>query len=197
MSLPHIVNSTRVTVHAAVPSDTAGPSALAPPQANAIPFVIEFQEQTNWCWAAVSKSVSHFFDLHSQWTQCRVVNEELGKDTCCGAEAAGPCNQPWYLDRALTRTQNFVNRLSGSVQFGTIRAEIDARRPLCARIGWNNGSGGHFVTFQGYSTRVVGGIATPWVEVEDPNSGHWSLSYDEFRTSYPGNGSWTHTYFTT
>ena len=40
-------------------------------------LTVEQQQQTQWCWAAVSNSVSHFYDAGSAWSQCTIVNAEL------------------------------------------------------------------------------------------------------------------------
>ena len=40
-------------------------------------FSMHHQQQTNWCWAAVSTSVALFFNPSSGWTQCAVANGEL------------------------------------------------------------------------------------------------------------------------
>ena len=66
-------------------------------------LTVEHQTQTQWCWAAVSNSVSHFYDAGSTWTQCTIVNAELGQSTCCSNGSSSACNKPWYLDKALTR----------------------------------------------------------------------------------------------
>src|SRR5262245_21914601 len=105
-------------------------------------FNMQAQTQTNWCWAATSTSVSHFYWLFSPWTQCKVANAELGHSDCCNSPVPAPCNVPWYLDRALTRTKNFVSIVAGQASFQQVRTEIDAGRPVGARIGWG-GNGGH------------------------------------------------------
>jgi len=69
--------------------------------------------------------------------------------------------------------------------------EIDAGRPVGARIGWNNG-GGHFMVIYGYSL-VVG---TEWFDIDDPIYGKRHLTVADFSSNYQGSGSWTHTYFT-
>src|SRR5207344_3099259 len=96
------------------------------------------QTQTNWCWAATSTSVSHYYWFISTWTQCKVANAELGYSNCCSSTVPTACNVPWYLDKALTRTHNFVS-WSGPATFQQVRDEIDAGRPVGARIGWNGG----------------------------------------------------------
>ena len=153
-------------------------------------FTMEAQTQTNWCWAATATSVSHFYWLWSTWTQCKVANGELGRSDCCSASVPSACNVPWYLDRALTRTKNFVS-IMGQATFQQVRDEIDAGRPVGARIGWSGG-GGHFMVIYGYS--VVAGV--DYFDIDDPIYGKSHLTASDFASSYQGSGSWTHTYFT-
>src|SRR5918911_1240122 len=72
-----------------------------------LPFNMQPQQQTNWCWAATSTSVDHYYDPGSGWTQCGVADGELGRTDCCGAGAAGPCNVYGTLDTSLQRVGNF------------------------------------------------------------------------------------------
>jgi len=153
-------------------------------------FNMQHQTQSNWCWAATSTSVSHFYWFLSTWTQCKVANAELGHSDCCSSPVPSPCNVPWYLDRALTRTNNFVS-ITGPATFTQIRTEIDAGRPVGARIGWSGG-GGHFMVIYGY-TLLLG---VEYLDIDDPIYGKSHITLDEFSHNYQGSGSWTHTYFT-
>ena len=153
-------------------------------------FNMEAQTQTNWCWAATATSVSHFYWFWSTWAQCKVANGELGRSDCCGSSVPSPCNVPWYLDKALTRTNNFVS-IMGQATFQEVREEIDAGRPVGARIGWNGG-GGHFMAIYGYST--VAGVE--YFDIDDPIYGKSHLTVSDFASNYQGSGTWTHTYFT-
>jgi hypothetical protein len=153
-------------------------------------FDMQAQTQSNWCWAATATSVSHFYWFLSGWTQCAVANGELGRVDCCDATVPSECNVPWYLDGALTRTENFVS-VTGPATFEQVRDEIDAGRPVGARIGWSGG-GGHFMAIYGYS--LVG--RTTYFDIDDPIYGKSHLSVSDFSSSYQGSGTWTHTYFT-
>jgi hypothetical protein len=153
-------------------------------------FNMQMQTQSNWCWAATSASVSHFFWFWSTWTQCRVANGELGHSDCCNSPVPSACNVPWYLDKALTRTNNFVS-ITGQVSFQQVRDEINAGRPVGARIGWNGG-GGHFMVIYGYS-RFFG---MEYFDIDDPIYGKSHLAVSDFASNYQGSGTWTHTYFT-
>lgn len=159
-------------------------------QSKALGFDMQMQTQSNWCWAATSTSVSHFYWFLSPWTQCKVANAELGRTDCCDATVPSACNVPWYLDRALMRTNNFVS-ITGQVGFQQVRDEIDAGRPVGARIGWNGG-GGHFMVIYGYS--LVAGMT--YFDIDDPIYGKSHLTVSDFSANYQGSGTWTHTYFT-
>ena len=127
-----------------------------------VAFDMQAQTQSNWCWAATATSVSRFYWLWSTWTQCRVANGELGRTDCCDSTVPSACNVPWYLERALTRTSNFVST-TGQASFQQVRDEIDAGRPVGARIGWSGG-GGHFMVIYGYS--FIAGVEH--LDIHDP-----------------------------
>ena len=40
-------------------------------QSKSLDFTMQAQTQCNWCWAATSTSVSHFYWWLSPWAQCR------------------------------------------------------------------------------------------------------------------------------
>ena len=158
----------------------------------ALGFNMQAQTQSNWCWAATSTSVSHFYWFLSRWTQCKVAGAELNLTTCCDSPVPSACNVPWFLDRALTRTQNLVQMLSSTTSFDRIKTEIDAGRPVGARIGWSGG-GGHFVCIYGY-TQILGIL--DYFDIDDPIYGKSHLTVADFTSNYQTTGSWTHTYFT-
>jgi hypothetical protein len=151
---------------------------------------VPHQEQNNWCWAATSDGVAHYYDSGSTWTQCQVANSTLGRSDCCGAGASGACNVPWYLDQALTTVGHFDHVAGGAAAFQTVDTEIDGGRPLGVRIGWSGG-GGHFVAIGGYRE-----LPNQYLHVEDPWYGPSDVAYTTLQSSYQGNGSWTHTYWT-
>jgi hypothetical protein len=154
-------------------------------------FTMQAQLASNWCWAATSNSVSHFYWSLSTWTQCKIVNAELGRTDACNTPTPAGANIPWYLDKALDRTHNFVSIHAAPATFAQIRAEIDAGRPMGARIGWNGG-GGHFMVIYGYSTW----LGQEYVDIDDPIYGKSHLTLEDFSTNYQGSGSWTHYYIT-
>src|SRR5450759_2067038 len=38
---------------------------------------VPHQEQDNWCWAATSDGVAHYYSSALPWTQCAIANADL------------------------------------------------------------------------------------------------------------------------
>lgn len=154
-----------------------------------LPFIMQHQEQDQWCWAAVSVSVAAYYG-DAAWTQCEVVNLELAGVDCCGNGAATDgCNKPWSLEKALRRVTHLRAAVPSRVDLADVRRDVDARFVVGVRIGWGHG-GGHFVVIAGYG-------AGKMIDVEDPWYGPGTYDGDAFAVGYQGDGSWTHTYWTT
>jgi hypothetical protein len=158
-------------------------------------FNMQHQKETEWCWAADSTSVSHFYDAASAWTQCLVANTALGRSDCCGSGASGPCNQGWYLELALGITGNFKSVSGGTEPYTTVENEINNNAPLGVRIGWSGG-GGHFIALTGYFYLDFLFFILEFVTVDDPWYGRSIIPYAGVVSGYQGSGSWTDSYFT-
>lgn len=160
---------------------------------SSLSFTMQIQTESNWCWAAVSTSVSRYFNSLSTWSQCTVADSAWARTDCCGGGSSGPCNQPWYLDRALTIV-NCFDRMTGTPEhFPVVQSEISAQRPLCSRIGWYVG-GGHFTAIAGWQITADG---TEYYEIHDPIWGVQIVSRIKYETAYRSSGRWTHSYFVT
>lgn len=151
---------------------------------------VPHQLEDNWCWAATSDGVAHYYDSASTETQCAIANATLGRSDCCGSGAGGACNTPYYLDQALTAVGHYDHHTGGAAAFQSVDDEIDAKRPLCVRIGWSGG-GGHFVAIGGYRE-----LPQQYVHVEDPWYGPSDIAYTTLATDYQGSGTWTDSYWT-
>ncbi len=150
-------------------------------------FIMQTQQQSQWCWAAVAASVSAFFNPSATWTQCGIVNAEFGRTDCCVNGSSANCNQPWSIRSGLQRTGNFRSMSLGAGTMTDVSQDVDIGRPLCVRIGWSGG-GGHAVVIDGYHEGL------DMVAVDDPWSGASDVSLATFQTAYRGWGSWTHSY---
>jgi len=146
-------------------------------------FVMQNQEQINWCWAAVTVSICKFFNPNCSWTQCSLVNAEFERSDCCVNGSSDDCNQPWRFFKALTRTGNLQSQTYNAASFENIMREINKKHPISAGINWSGG-GGHNVAIIGFH------FALRMVAIEDPLYGPSTLSYEVFKSAYLGFGTW-------
>jgi hypothetical protein len=154
-------------------------------------FSVEPQLGRDWCWAAVASSVSRFFDDATTWSQCSIASAELGK-ACCPAQRNGPCDHPWWLDKALKCTGNLGSFLDGAIDEAAIRIQLGLKRPIGLRVGWSTG-GGHFLAIRAIKTDTTGQLI---ITTTDPIFGESELSLAELESRYREVGTWTHTYYT-
>jgi hypothetical protein len=155
-----------------------------------MPFQMDRQEETQWCWAAVSVSVDRYFaDTSMNLTQCRLAENVLGPGSCSHPENF---NEPRRLQEGLRIVGNLREPpLRNPVSFKTIQREIAANRPVCARIAWDGG-GAHFVVIDG-CTAFKSGFQQ--LHVADPDAGPSVVSYNELVSGYRYRGEWTDTFF--
>ena len=134
--------------------------------------------------------------------QCAIANAELSQAGCCTDGSTPACNQPWYLDLALTRVGCLQSMSAGTLPFATVQSLLNAGTPPCARQGWAGG-GGHFVAivcwfrFQiGLMSGSSAAMASQRLQISDPWYGDSIVDYSTFVSGYHGTGTWTHSYLT-
>ena len=179
------------------PRFVAGYEAVDPLEI-VLPFEVQSQQESEWCWAAVSTSIALFYAPSGAVTQCEVVDQQLNRTDCCANPGSNNCNQTGYLDQAL----QYVGCLSSEKGQGTYQDLVDALNsgtPPCLRIGWSGG-GGHFIGINGING-VDGCVENDWIMVTDPIWGDSMVTYETLTSvqpgqGYQGNGTWTNTYFT-
>lgn len=151
---------------------------------SALRFHLPSQEQDSWCWAACASAVARYFDPASGWAQCRVAEATLGVGSCC--QVPIPCDRTAWVLHALEATGNFAARHVGPVAWDALIGELEAGRPVVARIR-NDVS--HFVVIDGYRRYRA-------VRVRDPlTESSLMVGWRRMRKNYRG-GVWSHTYFT-
>jgi len=152
-------------------------------------FEMQHQEQTLWCWAATTASVSRFFDPNSRFgTQCNVVNAHFGRTDCCKNASSSNCNRTTNLETPLKIAGHFKDRrIAGTGLWRNIMREIDNNCPLCVRVQWEGG-GGHFLAIDGYHEGLN------MIAVDDPWFGASDVLLPIFQRKYLGSGTWTHSY---
>lgn len=192
----------------------AGGGGVAPPPPapaflEAFQFLMQRQQQTNWCWAAVAVSVFEYWERRRSlvarllrlarftcarllrswaarqwWTQCELVNYTLGVANCCHNGACAGCNRPWYLHEALQVTGNLQQLTHGQAPLNVVVQQVRAGAPLGVLVHWPGG-GAHVFVVRGYGPGFF--------LVEDPWYGAtvWASG-----TPYRLSGSWAYSYFT-
>jgi hypothetical protein len=160
------------------------------------------QLQSEWCWAAVTASISKHYDPDSSWCQCKLATRmtrsgKTGNTDCCSRpytrDIAHTCNQAQYLEKALRIAGRLAAPpIAGPLPFGKIQKEILAGRPVCARVAWPGSTVGHFILIYGCRKSKSG---SQWLYVEDPLYGSSTWLYSEFCRNYQyAEGRWSHTY---
>lgn len=167
-----------------------GAGWVFPPVWLRLPFAMQRQQQTQWCWAATSVSVALYYRPTSGWTQCQMVNLEKGQTTCCQNGSTPECNQPNVLDSPLRRAGVLDHMVWGTVTYDAAKEQILVQRPLPLRIQWAGG-GGHFIAIQGVALYFG-----TYVAIGDSWYGPSDITWKTLFGTYQGSGTWTHTYFT-
>jgi hypothetical protein len=188
MPLPNFITASPLLAAAMQP---AGSPAGGAASINQLNLHMQFQQQSNWCWSAVSVSVKLFYTPGFAITQCEQANLQLNQTTCCVDGASNVCNKTGFLDRALDGLGNLAAFNAGTTALATVTAQIGASRPLGARIAWAGG-GAHFVVIDGYTPGAPGDPIT----IKDPIYGTSIIPSQKFATAYQGSGTWTHSYET-
>jgi hypothetical protein len=153
-------------------------------------FTMQHQQQTNWCWAATSVSVSAYFNPATTWTQCKLVNAEFGRADCCTNGSSTDCNRgvgslgPYNSSSGpLTKTGNLTSCSWAAGSKADIAREIIKGLPLCVGVYWSGG-GGHALAIIGLNCGLnMVAVADPWYGSSD-----WTLA--AFTTAYQGTGQW-------
>jgi hypothetical protein len=161
-----------------------------------IPRVV--QEYTQWCWAACCQMVlRHYGDLKT--AQCDLANLATGRKDCCSNPSPSDCNQAiWTRHSIETDILDIYYHYGktavhhrGSIPFTTIRAEIDAGRPVEACFG---GGRSHLIIVQGYEVDDSG---RQNVFINDPDraySGGNRIPFLSLLSAYGSGGYWAETF---
>ncbi len=155
------------------------------------------QEQTEWCWAGVTKCVLDYYGhIHAQceiaeYTRTVATWHNFGSVNCCTNPNYG-CNYWNYNWGSIGSIQDILIHFGSINNYGLntymaqnfINTEINAQRPFIARWGWVSG-GGHFVVCHGQVGNTIY-YMNPWF-----GEGLKYANYNWFVND--GNHSWTHT----
>ena len=142
------------------------------------------QEQSNWCWSAVTQTIKQWAGTSASQTDvatthvtyngrtqtCATPNETTttGNDCAAGASCAAGCNDPHILVVVLKENKHFASYITqGSApSFNDLVSRLNADKPVPCRVQWSTG-GGHFIVVVGWTIDDTG---AQLVHVLDPAS---------------------------
>ncbi len=166
---------------------------------NPLPFNIQEQECSEWCWAAVVSSIAVFVNASQQPRQCEVVDNEAFSPSvpspgccsetnrCISKDSQCPCNTTGPIGSALADYGVITGSMDGQVpslgDFLTITGQIAQSSVVVIQVeDKSNADLSHAMVVYGYS-------GTDTLKVADPADGSCSqYSYSELLDP-PGNGS--------
>lgn len=141
-----------------------------------------YQEETNWCWAAVAESVMRYYGY--DYTQTQIAEY--------GTEGANEWN--WLTGESSNPTRRGIDLILDhfarlqtigydvSLDYNQSSQNMNGMKPIFVRWGWNSGGGGHFVVMKGLEGTTTY-LMDPWYG-PTINTFAW--------TQYGGGHTWTH-----
>ncbi|GAA2149714.1 hypothetical protein GCM10009760_43180 [Kitasatospora kazusensis] len=144
------------------------------------------QQNTNWCWAASGNTIASYFGYsYSQNQFCDAAFGRSTSSTCPNSQAA--------LDDVQSALSwigiNPGSYVTGYLRYSTVQTEVNADRPVEARIQWSSG-GGHMEVLYGYD------LSNNWVYWGDPWPSDTRYNWADY-WYYVSNSSfsWTHSLY--
>lgn len=151
--------------------------------ANRLNITMQAQQASNWCWAASGNTVATYYGYtYSQNQFCDLAFGNNLNASCANSQASLADDQNAFSSIGISPG----NYVTGYLYYSSVIREIDAGRPVIARIQWSSG-GGHMEVLYGYDQ------SQSWVYWGDPwpsdNRYNWgAYSYYVDNNSF----EWTH-----
>lgn len=165
------------------------------------PFLMQQQQEGNWCWAAVALAIKKYFAAESPLTQCSIAGPVLTHEkqitaatSCC--DSPDSCNMPATLQDALSFTHNLREIMANAfLSFEDIKKEFTKSppRPIGVRIEWPNG-GGHFIAIEGYREFSSGAQQVLVADPLYPDGTSSYVDYNDVVECYGAGGTWSDTF---
>lgn len=132
-------------------------------------FAQQVQEQKSWCWVATGLSIAQYFRRGVDATQSDFFR--TGSDLGEGDDVQNWTGRMETVQNALWALGLRPGTIAeGPVSFDIIKREIDAGRPVLARVDWNDdgdhaAGGAHALVIYGYHGDSIA-FGDPWAESE-------------------------------
>jgi hypothetical protein len=144
---------------------------------------MQAQQYSNWCWAATGNTIASYYGYnYSQNQFCNLAFGRAINSSCPNNQATLANDQNAFSQIGISPGTYVYNYLS----YNAIIREIDANRPILARIQWTSG-GGHMEVLYGYDQ------SKSWVYWGNPWPSSTRYNWTTY-SYYVSNGSffWTH-----
>jgi len=188
MGIPSFLSQGAVPLRSQPP---AGGPALPVPKL--LRVAVAKQDQTNWCWAAVSVGVAEAYGTVGK-SQCGLASTFIAPHCCPPLRAA--CDHPFGLELPLAPHHAASVPEHDQRTFQFVKDEIDQGRPIAVRIDRNHGGSGHAVVIGGYLVDASG--ISGHFYICDPQWGDRApWRFEHFRDSFEQDGVWDISYKTT
>ena len=157
-------------------------------------FTMQTQQQTNWCWAAVTSSTADFYD-RNRMSQCSLASwafsYPFNQKDCCGSDGSNTniCNKGWNPGGALFYLGHRRNFYKRPLSLTYLQHQhngswgADGRGfPVVVGIIWAGG-GAHAVETVGHGEANI--------MVADPSNGSKTMMpYETLKNKYETYGKW-------
>lgn len=146
-------------------------------------ITMQAQQNSNWCWAAAGNTVAAYFGKsYSQNQFCNLAFNRSMNSSCPNNQATLANDQTAFRKIGINPGTYVYDYL----YYSSIIREIDANRPVLARIQWSSG-GGHMEVLYGYDqSRSWVYWGNPW-----PSDSRYNWATYNYYVSN-GSFSWTH-----
>ncbi len=169
-------------------SDDEGAVPLYLKSVSVSDFRLQRQQQTEWCWAAVTSSMMEFMTPERAVSQSEVVTNTLQDE---GVESAEDLNRPEDITKAAKTMGMEEGTRYGNVSRDTMRWLVNEGTPIPIQINWRNNArkngslgGGHYLVVSAICEEAKGETS---VHVKDPLvEEELIVSWDELKNDYPG-----------
>lgn len=160
-----------------------------------VPLVV--QEQTNWCWAANTRSIMDYYDVNPGG-QCDIATYAYNKSKNCCSNGRS-CNQMNGMQSGDVSQGPKVGMLEICTDYGKLKADHyrgplsiaklekanEEKRPFIVGCMWNGQNGGHVVVGYAYEKNYVS-VMDPW-----RNNGRYTFKHGSNISLNGSRGRWT------
>jgi Papain-like cysteine protease AvrRpt2 len=183
LRIARLASACALVAVAAIPMASASAATKPAATSNVLNITMQTQQQSEWCWAGSGDTVASYHGYsYSQNQFCNLAFDNALNANCPNDQAALSDDQEAFRQIGISTGTYVYDYLT----YAAIIREIDANRPLMARIQWSSG-GGHIEVIYGYDQ------SQNWVYWGDPwpsdSRYNWATySYYVANNSF----SWTH-----